>query len=160
MYSFDLTNTAFNAALKATELHRVSATAPAESHTIRETFIESALAFVEAASSGVSDNKLAMMNKAVKPELPRSSRERFYSSATSVGYHRRTGLVLMLGGELPPDIEPWDIQTMIKQLPNGTVDTVIARSNTTKEAVDEMERQLGRIRNQQLYLESCDRLSA
>lgn len=81
-----------------------------------ELFAASALSFVAAAAAGVNDLTLANSIKQHLEELPKSARALAYSSPAGVGYHRRTGLVLSLDGDLPEDVTGRGVQTMIKQI--------------------------------------------
>ncbi len=67
------------------------------------------------ARNGLSDKAMADAVKAVKDNAPRGLHSLLYSSPTSVGYHRRTGLFFALPGDEPADItNARDVQTKIK----------------------------------------------
>lgn len=98
--------------------------------TAEMTFRASALAVVEAGKSGVADLAIANAVKEIKrlrPEIKGLSTD-LYSSPTSVGYHRRAGLVLSLEGELPEGVTARDVQTIIKGLPAKQADAIIGEA--------------------------------
>jgi len=109
-----------------------------------QAFIASALTFVAAAASGVSDNAIAKAVKEIKADAPRGIASDLYTSATSVGFHRRTGLVFALGGEIPEDVTARDIQKMIKQLPNGVTDEIVTNADDSFEAVEALKAALAK----------------
>lgn len=90
-------------------------------------FRASALAVVSASKGGVSDLAIANAVKEIKKERPvvKGLTGDLYSSSTSVGYHRRTGLVLSLDGNLPDGVSGREVQTTIKGLPAKTADAII-----------------------------------
>lgn len=78
-------------------------------------FLASAAGFVLAAKNGIRDLTLAQAVKSVKERSDKGLHSLLYSSPTSVGYHRRTGLFFALPGDAPEDItSPRDVQTKVK----------------------------------------------
>ena len=109
-----------------------------------DAFRSSALTFVAAAEAGVKDVEIAKAVKALADDRgiknPKGREGTLYTSPTSVGYHRRTGLALELGGELPLDeytgqpVAPRSIQSLIKSLPTKVVDSILDEAETTADA--------------------------
>lgn len=78
-------------------------------------FLASAAGFVLANKNGIRDLTLAQAVKAVKDRSDKGLHSLLYSSPTSVGYHRRTGLFYALPGDAPESItSPRDVQTKVK----------------------------------------------
>lgn len=107
-------------------------------------FRASALAFVNAKDSGVSDRELARAVKDGSEGIDARLRPFTYTSPTSVGYHYRTGLVLALEGGVVAKsgdiVLGFQVQTAVKvaieTLKVKAVDELIAKAETAQQAYD------------------------
>lgn len=111
-------------------------------------FRQSALAVVGASKGGVSDLAIANAVKAIKKARQdvKGLTTDLYSSPTSVGYHRRTGLVLSLEGSLPEGVSGRDVQTTIKGLPAKIADAIIGAAEDQCSAYEALSLALAKAR--------------
>jgi hypothetical protein len=105
----------------------------------------SAIATARARARGVSAPVLARHFKQIAAERKAAENLPSYTSPTSVGYHARTGRLLLLG--LPEtDLSARDVQTLVKAVGHargvGEVDRCLRLSRSQTEAIGQLRRTL------------------
>jgi len=105
------------------------------SKSARSTFELSATSFAAALDSGISANALGKAIKEATTLLEPRDRGLAYTSAAAVGFHARTGRVLLLDDDLASDFDVREFQTAIKKLPTAVVDEILEDTETRGEAL-------------------------
>lgn len=106
--------------------------------TAIEAFEASAIGFADALDAGVSANALAAAIKDATADMTKRDRGLAYTSAAAVGFHARTGRILLLDDDLDGTFDIRDIQTAVKKLKVAVVDGIIGSSETRGDALDKL----------------------
>lgn len=101
----------------------------------RLAFESSAIQFVTALDEGVSANALAKAIKEATAGLSKRDSGLAYTSPAAVGFHSRTGRILLLDDDLEDGFDVRDIQTAVKKLKADVVDDIITQSDSRGDAL-------------------------